>query len=476
MLTRYIGTENTTKLLRCMGAAISLLLMGSVPVGAEQSQDVLFHASFDRGLDADFARGSGQATLSGERRDQIKLAPGLIGQGVLVGAQNSHLSYLTQGNVLCERGTIEFWYKPVNWGPSIRWTPELADHKDPPAEKYEHRRWWFASGNVMVHQNYYAGWLSTPKIIFSLKPTYEDMNRWRYYVITWDRAASEATVYTDVYTVRPSTAGEEIAAMKFGPIMEIGNHEQNGTPTDCDKIIDELRIWSRPLRPEEIVRNYRKGIRLHTGSQVRIKKTKRRILLDGLLNPDEWADATVVGGLIGAEELSLSPVPTLFLLTYDDEYLYVGMHSDIPAEAKANPAEKLLFGIVKNDKTEHDSYVHHDDSLKLFVWEPTQSILYQMYANGIDTTNDLYSTFTETAQGYQTSNDVYNWEPGWTTKSLVDNDGWHIEAAIPFDDLKIDPTDGRAIRIDISRIWKKLVLNNLEFPFSGFPRSAACRS
>ena len=98
---------------------------------------------------------------------------------------------------------------------------------------------------------------------------------------------------------------------------------------------------------------------------------------------------------------------------------------------------KLLYGIIKNDKTEHDSYVHHDDALKVFVWEPKQSILYRMYANSIDTTHDSHVTLTETDQGYETSNDVYSWESGWATKSLVDNDGWYVEAVIPFADLSM---------------------------------------
>ena len=58
-------------------------------------------------------------------------------------------------------------------------------------------------------------------------------------------------MYTDVHTVRPSTSKEDIAAMRFGPIMEIGNHEQNGSTEACDKIIDELRIWSLRITPSD---------------------------------------------------------------------------------------------------------------------------------------------------------------------------------------------------------------------------------
>jgi hypothetical protein len=441
------------------GPAIAWVLLGTTGTDAAQSTDVLFHASFDRGLDADFSVGPGEATLSGDRKNQIKPVAGLRGNGVLVGARDSHLIYSTQGNLLPEKGTIEFWYKPVNWGPSIRWTPEKAEHKNPPAEGYGFRRWWFASGNVQVHQNYYAGWLSTPRIIFSLKPTYEDMNRWRYYVITWDRAAGEATVYIDAYTVRPSTAKEGIAAMEFGPTMEIGNYGTDGSPVDCDKIIDELRIWNRPLRPEEINHQYRKGIEMRTAPVARIKKTSRKVQIDGIMDEPEWADATVISGLIDAEEMNLSPVPTQFLLMYDNDSLYVGMHSDIPAEDKANPAEKLLFGIVKNDVVTHDEWVYFDDSMKVFVWEPAQSTLYQLWVNGVDTTYDLYQTFAETDEEFKITGDVYSWEPKWKTKSVVDMAGWHLEAEIPFADLKVDPADNRELQVDIGRIWQKLRQN-----------------
>ncbi|MDP7692720.1 MAG: DUF6067 family protein, partial [Vicinamibacterales bacterium] len=286
---------------------------------------------------------------------------------------------------------------------------------------------------------------------------YKDGDRWRYVVLTWDRTIPETTVYADVHHVRPNTSKDLIATMKFGSVIEIGNHANNGDSAVCDKVIDEVRIWNRQLGPEEIAHNYRKRIRLHTDPRVRIRQTDRPIRIDGVLDETEWADAAVLGGLTAAEPVSLSPVRTRFLLTYDRKHLYVGMHSDLPADAKGAKANKLLYGMVKADVADHDGDVGQDDALRILVWEQKRSRLYRLLANSLGTTYDEVMTYGPGDDGGMRPTSHHpGWEPKWTTKSTVDMDGWHLEAAIPFADLEIEPAEGRELRVHIGRIWKRL--------------------
>ena len=432
-------------IVRCVHQiAIVLSLCAATVALADESdpdRDLLLHVTFDGSLDAAHARGSGKAIVSGDRAGEIRLVPGLVGDGVLVGARDAHLRYATEGNLDAQHGSIEFWYRPVNWG------PKAPPSDSPDAEGFHFNRWWLSSGNVSIHQRYHAGWLSMPRINFSITHAYEEPDRWRYYVITWDRRVPEATIYTDAYTVRHAPA-QGVTSMKFGPTLEIGNAAENGDRVACDRIIDEVRIWNRPLRPEEIARRYRKLIELHTNPEIRIRRTERHVAIDGVLHDEEWADATVIGGLIGAEERSLSPALTRFLVMYDDANLYVGMHSEIPAEARANPAEKLLFGTVKDDATRRDGPVAQDDALKLIIAKPGQAMHYELIANSLGTTYDAIRKTTADADPA--------WNPDWSSKSVLDADGWHLEAAIPFADLEIDPVPGHVIEMGISRVWKKL--------------------
>lgn len=429
-------------------AIVLILCAGGAarPGEPEPDDDLLLHVTFDGTMDAAHARGSAKAIVSGDRSGEIRLVPGLVGDGVLVGARDAHLRYATEGNLNPRRGSIEFWYRPVNWG------PKTPPSDSPDAEGFHFKRWWLATGNVWIYQIYHAGWLSVPRINFSITHAYQDPDRWRHYVINWDRRIPEATIYTDAYTVRHAPA-EAVATMKFGPTLEIGNSKENGDGLECDRIIDEVRIWNRPLRPEEIARRYRTMIGLHTDPEIRIRRTRRKVTIDGVLDHAEWADATVIGGLIGADERSLSPTLTRFRLMYDDTNLYVGMHSEIPAEARANPAEKLLFGAVKDDATRHDGPVEEDDALKLIIAKPEQeqAIWYELIANSLGTT---YDAIRRTQPGHaDTSTD---WNPDWSSKSVLDADGWHLEAGIPFADLGIDPTPGRVIEMGLGRVWKKL--------------------
>lgn len=61
-----------------LGAGIAVTLAGAVP---ELPDALVFHASFDRTADADFARGDGRIYTAEDRRQRGTAKPGLPGTG-----------------------------------------------------------------------------------------------------------------------------------------------------------------------------------------------------------------------------------------------------------------------------------------------------------------------------------------------------------------------------------------------------------
>lgn len=70
-----------------------------------------FYAPFDGSFEATHARGSAKATVKGT----IQFVPGLRGQGILVGAPGTGISYETKGNLDLEAGSVSVWVKPETW-------------------------------------------------------------------------------------------------------------------------------------------------------------------------------------------------------------------------------------------------------------------------------------------------------------------------------------------------------------------------
>ena len=93
---------------------------------ALDSSDLLFHLSFEDGIDAEFSRGAGRPF--NEPQDlQRRLVDGVSGKGYLFGGKGCTLEYSTglnrsgtseeiygpRANLFPDSGTISFWLKPL---------------------------------------------------------------------------------------------------------------------------------------------------------------------------------------------------------------------------------------------------------------------------------------------------------------------------------------------------------------------------
>jgi len=90
---------------------LTAILCSAPPSFALTPDNCTFHAPFDGSFDAAQARGSGKAAVKGD----IQFVPGIRGQGILVGAPNTELTYETEKHLNLESGSVSVWIKPETW-------------------------------------------------------------------------------------------------------------------------------------------------------------------------------------------------------------------------------------------------------------------------------------------------------------------------------------------------------------------------
>ena len=210
----------------------------------EAKPDLLFHASFDRGLDADRANQDTQHRAEGS----VKAAEGMKGRGVLIFSPDeaaASLSYRAQGNVVPARGTVSFWLRPA-WDTSIIRAPAL-----------------FTIGGIL--QIYYEP--TVPAIVvmqtkadgkllaFQARHRLQ-MDEWVHLTYTWD-CEKGADLYINGKTgshkdsvwQAPSLAAD--AGMSLTLTNDLG-----GRPKEypLGGAVDELSIFSAPLPADRVAR------------------------------------------------------------------------------------------------------------------------------------------------------------------------------------------------------------------------------
>ncbi len=213
-------------------ALAALTGFGAVSHSAEQPVE-LFRASFDKAIEADFAKGSKAPAETAK----LKLVPGVKGDGVLIPADGS-LNFLTQDNVRMEAGSVSMWVK-LNWRPV---GTGLFVDRPGPGEKY----WKF------IHTMFSASPTLNPNTL-STEPAVNVLNRiydgdWIHLAATWDEPSKRIEVYVDGVLV--SVKG--YFPMKLDKLLKIGSatNSQEG----LDGVVDELRVFDRALTEAEVAK------------------------------------------------------------------------------------------------------------------------------------------------------------------------------------------------------------------------------
>ena len=168
--------------------------------------------------------------------------------------------------------------------------------------------------------------------------------------------------------------------------------------------------------------------------------------IDGAIDDAEWRGALSINALQTTQK-TLSPRPTRFWLSWDENNIYVAMRSPLRA------GERLIQALRRRDK---DYNVVFDDSYEIYVDADTRSpdgqpVFFQFLSNFAGARWDVMH---EPAVG----NFRMGWQSGWQPHSRVNaNHEWEMEVAIPRASIYHDAPfrDGETLRGLLARNFKR---------------------
>ncbi|MBD3291395.1 MAG: hypothetical protein GF393_00615, partial [Armatimonadia bacterium] len=181
---------------------------------------------------------------------QPRFIEGRVGQAVVVNNDN-WLSYPLAGNLNPAQGSVEFWLMPVDWNGR---------------DETDSHFWVGAAGSDRLYIYKFARWFH-----FTVHVGTDDADRylsihdvsirnwepgeWHHAVVTWDSA--NVRVYIDGEFASEHSIPSPIDDL--GDTIFVGKDLATPQFAAGETAIDELRIYPRPLFPEEVSRAYQRA-------------------------------------------------------------------------------------------------------------------------------------------------------------------------------------------------------------------------
>ena len=236
------------------------LVLATAP-GSASEPGLVFYASYDTGLDADVARGSAKAEVTGNRKQGAppRLVAGVKGKAMR--ADRRGLMYDARDNLSPSRGTIALWFQPVDWDGSDARMHQLVGTQDTKKTHMILYRYMRSPENRAGIFGLFAFYIKTVdaqtgkrSLVIPTTRVSDGWKRgeWHHAAATWDRR--EARLYVDGALV-----GEAHGPLPVDPpaYFVVSGNSGGGSANR----IDEFRIYDRALRLPEIAAMYKRGRR-----------------------------------------------------------------------------------------------------------------------------------------------------------------------------------------------------------------------
>lgn len=235
------GRRRTTVALVALLLALFAVPLWAQPAGMPEG--LALYASFDEGLDADFARGEAAGTAEGNP----EFTAGRSGRALVVGDLDGSTGvlYQTDGNFSFERGTVSMWVQPVNWRGDEPGNRLFFNTKPEGGGLFTFYKYTSTAWGLTLLTD--PGLGNRSKTYIHSKIDAWEPGRWHHIACTWGRYES-ISLYVDGELVE-TLAGSGLIdglpqeTMRFG-----GDWHSEGGRT----LIDEAMIFDRMLAPHEI--------------------------------------------------------------------------------------------------------------------------------------------------------------------------------------------------------------------------------
>ena len=420
-------------------AAIWLCLFaGASLVRGAADPDIIFQAGFDGTVAAQAGkRAVKPSSVSGE----LRFEEGVKGKALVAGEAGALLHYAAKGSVAPKRGAIAMWVKAVDW------TPEeeafhiffMSSSKTGWVQLYKYLApnggllMLVGKGGGRPYVDYWHVSGDSKKLLVK--------GRWVHLVGTWD--AGRVALYAN---------GEPVASMQgkgepteLGETFLVGDYPWSKPRPKCKTLIDEFRIYRRPLSPGEVKSLYRSYVGEEEQAlgphRLTVFKTTKPPKIDGVLTDTEWTEpewgnAAALTGFIDLRTKKFATRQARAWFTWDDERLYFALASDI--EAGSAPVANI---------TRRDGAVWGDDAVEFFIAPPDEAgkekpVYFQLLGNAANVILD------------NKSNDM-SWNGPWSYATKVFGQYWVAEGSIRWADLGLDaPEDGETWRVNFARDWQ----------------------
>lgn len=175
--------------------------------------------------------------------------------------------------------------------------------------------------------------------------------------------------------------------------------------------------------------------KLQSESVMTATRIEGEIKLDGVLDEEAWEQAIPYGNFIQKIPDTGEPAtePTEIRVLYNQEFLYIGAHM----WDSAGPE-----GIVVTDITK-DYMTRNSDGLQVML------DTYNDDRNGFIFGSNPAEGRWDMQIGANSSNS--NWDGIWYNRATIDEDGWHLEMAIPFKTLRFTSDESQTWGINFER-------------------------
>lgn len=230
------------KTLMFSAACVVVFALHSSGAGADKG--LIFRARFEGSLAAESRRGRAEVqAVEGE----AQYRPGRFGQALLCGDGGTRVAYPLADHLDPEFGTVAMWISPVNWRPSDRKMHIFIEAGQPSAgwllfyKYYQGAKLLFRPQNDLLQASY----PETPPLKWRT-------GEWHHIAATW--LDGRLQLFVDGELVHTIT--ETFLPDNLGDCFWIGDagmgdvHKLLGAQT----LVDDLRIYDRPLSPEAIAR------------------------------------------------------------------------------------------------------------------------------------------------------------------------------------------------------------------------------